>query len=139
MPRTGSWLTLRAAAAIGPVAFTSAAAAHDSLAMFDRAQIRTFTGVVANVDPGPDHPTIFFAMMNDRRDRVVRADEGGARHPARDGEPAGVLNRTRDNRGVLCKRPGRVCPAPGQHGDSVQGITLHGHDNQLPAPTELAP
>jgi hypothetical protein len=40
---------------------------------------------------------------------------------------------------VLRKCPGRVRPAPGQHGDWVQGVTLQGNDNQLPAPTELAP
>lgn len=78
-------------------------------------------------------------MTNDQRDGVGRDDEGGALHPACDGEPAGALYRTRDNQGVLRKCPGRVRPAPGQHGDWVQGVTLQGNDNQLPAPTELAP
>jgi hypothetical protein len=148
-------------------AFANGASAHHSFAMFDRMQTRTFTGVVSSVDPGPDHLQIFFAMMNEQRDGVVRDAEGkpvlwsleltgaasvakygitvtgfppgtvfsGALHPARDGEPAGVLYRNRDNQGVLFKCPARVRPAVGQHCDSVEGATLHGNDTALPEPT----
>ena len=144
------------------------ALAHHSFAMFDRAVIRAFTGVVAHVEPGSDHLQIFFAPMTPERDGVERDEQekpvfwsleltgaasvakygitvtgfppgtvfSGALHPARDGVHAGVLYRNRDNQGVLFKCPGRERPAPGMHCDSVEGVTLHGNDTSLPAPTE---
>jgi hypothetical protein len=69
---------LRYFAVIVSAAFVwcAAASAHHSFAMFDRNVIRTFTGVVANVEPGPDHLQIFFALMNDERDGVLRDERG---------------------------------------------------------------
>jgi hypothetical protein len=54
----------------------SSALAHHSFAMFDRAVIRTFTGVVSQVEPGADHLQIFFAPMNEQRDGVERDEQG---------------------------------------------------------------
>jgi len=50
--------------------------AHHSFAMFDRTAIRTFTGVVSQVEPGADHLQIFFALMNEQRDGVERDAQG---------------------------------------------------------------
>jgi len=52
------------------------ALAHHSFAMFDRGTIRTFTGVVSQVEPGADHLQIFFAPMNEQRDGVERDAQG---------------------------------------------------------------
>jgi hypothetical protein len=65
-------------ASVGAMAciLTSSALAHHSFAMFDRAVIRTFTGVVSQVEPGADHLQIFFAPMNEQRDGVERDEQG---------------------------------------------------------------
>ncbi|HZL93743.1 MAG TPA: DUF6152 family protein [Vicinamibacterales bacterium] len=55
---------------------TDGAVAHHSFAMFDRAVIQTFTGVVSHVEPGADHLQIFFAPMNEQRDGVERDEQG---------------------------------------------------------------
>jgi hypothetical protein len=71
---------LRASAVVGLVAFgvvtMSVALAHHSFAMFDRAAIRAFTGVVSHVEPGADHLQIFFAPMTLDRDGVERDEQG---------------------------------------------------------------
>lgn len=65
-----------ALASVGVLSLASSALAHHSFAMFDRNAIRTFTGVVSNVEPGADHLQIFFALMNEQRDGVERDAQG---------------------------------------------------------------
>ncbi len=59
----------------------------------------------------------------------------GAIHPARNGDRAATQHMGSNSDRVLIKCPARNRPAAGLHCDSVEGATLHGTANSLPAPT----
>lgn len=134
-------------------AFSVAASAHHSFAMYDVGKTYVITGVVTRVDPNPNHLQIFVAPLNDARDKVLRDANGepiiwaiemaGASVAARDGIsvngfPRGTimsvgLHPLRNGfpaggRGEsgLFKCPPNTPPAPGKHCDSVPGATSHG-------------
>lgn len=147
------------------VTLSSLAAAHHSFAMYDRKKVYALTGVVTRIDPGMNHLQIFFGVLNDMRETVVRDEAGepiiwtvelrAAGQVARDGVtvdgfPPGTifsigLHPLRNGlpgggraEFGLFKCPERTPPAPGMHCDSVEGATSHGH-GELPEPTQLWP
>ena len=135
--------------------------AHHSFAMYDLKITKVFTGVVTQVDPAPNHLTIFFAPMNDERTNVQRDEKGepqvwavemgGSAMMARQGItvnsfPRGTVFsvglhplRNGDNAGSreggLFKCPKKTPPEPGMHCDSVTGHEEFGKE-PLPQPTE---
>ena len=139
--------------------------AHHSFAMYDSNKIYVITGVVARVDPNPNHLQIFFAPLNEARDQVIRDKKGEpfmwalemdtAAIAARDGVtvnnfPRGTiisvgLHPLRNGlpaggrgKNGLFKCPADTPPPPGKHCDSVKGSTSHGH-GALPKPTGPMP
>ena len=137
------------------------AVAHHSFAMYDSAKTYLLTGIVARVDPNPNHLQMFIAPLNQARDQVLKDADGepvvwaiemdGAAIEARDGVsvngfPRGTivsvgLHPLRNGfpgggRGesALIKCPADTPPAPGKHCDSVAGATTHGN-GKLPTPT----
>ena len=138
------------------------AEAHHSFAMYDEKVTYVLTGVVTRVSPDPSHLSIFFSVLNDARDAVVRDASGNpitwsvelrsAAQVAQDGVtvqsfPPGTIfsiglhplrnGRPGGGRGKsgLFKCPPRTPPAPGEHCDSVAGATSHGQ-GALPEATE---
>ena len=152
-----------AMAAICALALT--AQAHHSFAMYDTEKTYVITGVVARVDPNPNHLQIFFVPLNEARDQIIRDEKGEpfvwalemdtAAVVARDGItvnnfPRGTIisaglhplrtGLPAGGRGKngLFKCPADTPPAPGKHCDSVKGSTSHGQ-GVLPKPTGPAP
>jgi hypothetical protein len=133
--------------------------------MYDVTKTYVMTGVVTRVDPNPNHLQIFFALLNEARDQVVRDTRGepiiwavemaGASIAARDGIsvngfPPGTIMSVglhpqrygfpgggRGKSGLF-KCPPDTPPAPGKHCDSVTGATAHG-EGVLPEPTGPVP
>ena len=159
--------TRRAAAlpAIAACLFAAVAEAHHSFAMYDLDKTYVITGVVVRVDPNPNHLQIFFAPLNEARDKVIRderdqpwvwsleMDSAGA--AARDGItvnnfPRGTIisvglhplrtGLPAGGRGKngLFKCPSDTPPSAGKHCDSVKGSTSHGH-GALPKPSGPLP
>jgi hypothetical protein len=129
--------------------------------MYDSGRTYVITGVVARVDPNPNHLQIFLAPLNEARDQVVRDGQGQpvvwavemdtAASAARQGItvnnfPRGTImsvglhphrnGSPAGGRGTsgLFKCPADTPPAPGRHCDSVEGSTSHG-PGVLPKPT----
>jgi hypothetical protein len=136
--------------------------AHHSFAMYDEKLTYVLTGVVTRVSPDPSHLSIFFSVLNEARDSVIRDASGkpitwsvelrSAAQVAQDGVtvqsfPPGTifsigLHPLRNGlpgggrgKSGLFKCPPRTPPAPGMHCDSVAGATSHGQ-GALPEATE---
>jgi len=145
--------------------FAGNSAAHHSFSMYDPDKIYVLTGVVTRISPDPSHLQIFFGVLDDAREKVIRSDDGepiiwsvelrGAAQVALDGItldafPPGTifsigLHPLRNGlpgggRGEfgLFKCPPAKPPAPAQHCDSVGGATSHGQ-GALPEPTHSWP
>lgn len=139
--------------------------AHHSFAMYDLNKTYVLTGVVARVDPNPNHLQIFFAPLNAARAQVIRDAKGepvvwslemdAAGAAARDGItvngfPRGTiisvgLHPLRNGfpgggrgKNGLFKCPADTPPAPGKHCDSVKGSTSHG-PGTLPTASDPLP
>lgn len=139
--------------------------AHHSFAMYDTGKTYVMTGIVARVDPNPNHLQVFIAPLNEARDQVLKDEKGepviwaiemdGASLAARvgitvNGFPRGTIVSVglhplrngfpgggRGQNGFF-KCPADTPPAPGKHCDSVPGHTEHG-EGVLPAPTGAFP
>lgn len=139
--------------------------AHHSFAMYDTAKTHVMTGIVARVDPNPNHLQVFVAPLNEARDQVIKDSEGepvvwaiemdGAAREARNGITVNAFPRGtivsvglhplrngfpgggRGESGVF-KCPEDTPPEPGMHCDSVAGSTTHG-SGVLPEPTGVLP
>jgi hypothetical protein len=139
--------------------------AHHSLAMYDLKKTYVLTGVVARVDPNPNHLQLFVSPLNDARDQVLKDSRNqpvvwaieldAAGVAAREGVtvnsfPRGTIVsvglhplRTSQPAGArsrfpLFKCPADAPPAPGKHCDSVKGSQTFGQ-GKLPAPTGPLP
>jgi hypothetical protein len=69
-------LTMTIALLHGALAATlapSTGAAHHSFAMYDQAQVRTFTGKLTRFIPGANHAQLIFELMNDDGTPVLDA------------------------------------------------------------------
>ena len=156
-------ITGLAAACSTMVLLSNPVQAHHSFAMYDVKITKVFTGVVTQVDPAPNHLTIFFAPMNDDRTNVMRDDKGepivwavemmGSAQMARQGVsvntfPRGTIfsvglhplrngDQAGSRDGGMYKCPAKTPPAPGKHCDSVEGSTQIGRET-LPEPVEAA-
>jgi hypothetical protein len=147
------------------VTYPGPAPAHHSFSMYDSDKTYVLTGVVTRVSPDPSHLQIFFGVLDDARETVIR-DEArepiiwsvelrGSAQVARDGItvvafPPGTifsvgLHPLRNGRPGggraefgLFKCPEGTPPAPGKHCDSVGGATSHG-PGVLPQPTHTWP
>jgi hypothetical protein len=161
----------RAAITLGVALITGTgaapSAAHHSFAMYDQKKTYVLTGVVTRISPDPNHLTIFFGVLNQKRDAVIRDSKGepviwsvelrASNQVAREGVTAatfppgtifsiglhplrtGLPGGGRGDSGLF-KCPAKTPPGPGKHCDSVPGATSHGESGQLPAPTaEWAP
>jgi hypothetical protein len=133
--------------------------------MYDPDKTYVLTGVVTRISPDPSHLQIFFGVLDDAREKVVRGDDGepiiwsvelrGAAQVARDGItldgfPPGTifsigLHPLRNGlpgggraEFGLFKCPSGRPPAPSQHCDSVSGASSHGQ-GALPEPTHSWP
>ena len=168
---TSLHLRLRAASAFSAymacvmAVFAISGLAHHSFAMYDSNKTYVMTGVVVRVDPNPNHLQIFFAPLNEARDKIIRDEKGepyvwalemdAAAVVAREGVtvnnfPRGTIISTGlhplrngfpgggKGKSGLFKCPADTPPAPGKHCDSVKGSTSHGQ-GALPAPTDSAP
>jgi hypothetical protein len=141
------------------------ALAHHSFAMYDQNKTYVMTGVVARVDPNPNHLQIFFVPLDEAREKIIRDEKGEpmvwalemdtAAAVARDGItvnnfPRGTIISAglhplrngfpgggRGKNGFF-KCPADTPPAPGKHCDSVKGSTSHGQ-GVLPIPTGPVP
>lgn len=128
--------------------------AHHSFAMYDTRITEVFTGIVTEVDPAPNHLTIFFAPMNQERTNVERdadgkpiswsVEMGGSALMARQGItvsnfPRGTifsvgLHPLRSGKnggsreGGLFRCPPKTPPEPGMHCDSVNGNVHSGKE-----------
>lgn len=138
------------------------AEAHHSFAMYDEKITYVLTGVVTRVSPDASHLSIFFSVLNDARDAVIRDASGepitwsvelrSAAQVAQDGVtvqsfPPGTifsigLHPLRNGlpaggrgKSGLFKCPPRTPPTPGMHCDSVAGATSYGQ-GALPEATE---
>jgi len=136
--------------------------AHHSFAMYDMGATRVFTGVVDRVDPAVNHLGIFFAVMNEARDGVLRNEKGepviwtvemgGSAQMARQGVSVNTFPRgtvfsvalhplrngepAGSREGPMFKCPDRNSrPALGKHCDSVEGHVAIG-SGTLPTPTK---
>ena len=154
-----------ALALVGCATYAVDAAAHHSFSMYDQRKIYVLTGVVTRISPDPSHLQIFFGVLDEAREKVVRDEKGepimwsvelrGAAQVARDGItidefPPGTifsvgLHPLRNGlpgggRGGfgLFKCPMETPPARGRHCDSVAGATSHGQGD-LPEPTDEWP
>jgi hypothetical protein len=154
-----------AALVVAVCVFSGSAQAHHSFAMYDVNKTYVMTGVVVRVDPNPNHLQIFFAPLNNARDKVIRDNKNEPVVWTVEMDAAGVVARegiTVNNfpRGTifsvglhplrsglpaggrgkngLFKCPADTPPAPGKHCDSVKGSTSHG-PGVLPTPTGPAP
>jgi hypothetical protein len=139
--------------------------AHHSLAMYDLKKTYVLTGVVARVDPNPNHLQLFVSPLNDARDQVltdsrkqpvvwaIELDAAGV--AAREGVtvnsfPRGTIVsvglhplRTSQPAGARSRFPLFKCPAdtpptPRKHCDSVKGSQAFGQ-GKLPTPTGPLP
>jgi hypothetical protein len=151
--------------AIAACLFAAVVEAHHSFAMYDLEKTYVITGVVVRVDPNPNHLQIFFAPLNEARDKVIRDEKGqpwvwslemdSAAVAARDGItvnnfPRGTiisagLHPLRNGlpaggrgKNGLFKCPADTPPAASKHCDSVKGSTSHGQ-GALPRPTAPLP
>lgn len=141
------------------------ALAHHSFSMYDSDKTYVLTGVVTRVNPDPSHLQIFFAVLDEARQKVIRDEDGepviwsvelrGSAQVARDGItidefPAGTIfsiglhplrnglpGGGRAEFGLFRCPPGKP-PAPGLACDSVEGATSHGQ-GELPEPTARWP
>ena len=138
------------------------AAAHHSFSMYDPGKTYVLTGVVTRISPAPSHLQIFFGVLDEAREKVVRDERGepivwsvelrGAAQVAMEGItvetfPPGTIfsiglhplrnGRPAGGRGKsgLFKCPPNTPPAAGKHCDSVTGSTSHGQ-GALPQPTD---
>lgn len=141
------------------------AAAHHSLAMYDLNKTYVLTGVIARVDPNPNHLQLFVAPLNDGRTQVLKDGKGetivwaigldSAGVAAREGItvnafPRGTIVsvglhplRTGLPAGARSKYPLFKCPADtppaaGKHCDSVKGAKTFGQGT-LPVPAGPLP
>ena len=139
--------------------------AHHSLAMYDLKKTYVLTGVVARVDPNPNHLQLFVSPLNDARDQVLKDSRNqpvvwaieldAAGVAAREGVtvnsfPRGTIVsvglhplRTSQPAGArskfpLIKCPADTPPAQGKHCDSVKGSQTFGQ-GKLPTPTGPLP
>lgn len=146
------------------VAYGVRAAAHHSFSMYDSGKTYVLTGVVTSVNPDPSHLQIFFGVLDDAREKVIRDASGepiiwsvelrGSAQVGREGVtvetfPPGTifsigLHPLRNGlpgggraEFGLFRCPAGIPPAAGRHCDSVEGATSHGGD--LPAPTHRWP
>jgi hypothetical protein len=154
-------LLVVALTAVCCAAYAGRTAAHHSFSMYDRDKTYALTGVVTRVSPDASHLQIFFGVLNEARETVIRDEAGepiiwsvelrGAAQVARDGItvaafPPGTifsvgLHPLRNGlpgggraEFGLFKCPEDTPPPPGRHCDSVEGATSHG-DGVLPQPT----
>jgi hypothetical protein len=141
------------------------AAAHHSFSMYDPRKTYVLTGVVTRISPEPSHLQMFFGVLDEAREKVIRDESGepiiwsvelrGAAQVARDGItvdefPPGTifsvgLHPLRNGlpgggraEFGLFRCPADTPPAPGRHCDSVDGATSHGQ-GELPRPTHEWP
>jgi hypothetical protein len=139
--------------------------AHHSLAMYDLKKTYVLTGVIARVDPNPNHLQLFVSPLNEARDQVLKDSRNqpvvwaieldAASVAAREGVtvnsfPRGTIVsvglyplRTSQPAGArskfpLIKCPADTPPAPGKHCDSVKGSQTFGQ-GKLPTPTGPLP
>jgi len=144
----------------------SPAEAHHSFAMYDEKSTYVLTAVVTRVSPDPSHLSIFFSVLNEARDAVIRDASGkpitwsvelrSAAQVAQDGVtvqnfPPGTifsigLHPLRNGlpgggrgKSGLFKCPPKTPPAPGMHCDSVAGATSHGQGPLPDATKEWVP
>jgi Family of unknown function (DUF6152) len=160
MPFTTAFLTLVACSVC-----SARAAAHHSFSMYDSEKTYVLTGVVTRVSPDPSHLQIFFGVLDEAREKVIKDASGepiiwsvelrGSAQVARDGItvdafPPGTIfsiglhplrnglpGGGRAEYGLF-KCPAGVPPARGRHCDSVAGATSHGQ-GELPQPTHRWP
>lgn len=158
-------LFLPGAVAAACAVYGARAAAHHSFSMYDSAKTYVLTGVVTSVNPDPSHLQMFFGVLDEARQKVIR-DAGsepiiwsvelrGSAQVARDGItveefPPGTifsigLHPLRNGlpgggraEFGLYRCPSGTPPAPGRHCDSVAGATSHGQ-GALPEPTHAWP
>jgi hypothetical protein len=141
------------------------ATAHHSFSMYDSNKVYVLTGVVTRVNPDPSHLQIFFGVLDEAREKVIRDDKGepiiwsvelrGSAQVARDGItveefPAGTifsigLHPLRNGlpgggraEFGLFRCPAEMPPESGRHCDSVPGATSHGQ-GELPEPSHQWP
>ena len=161
MKKSRRFLTSITAACATMLLLSSPLQAHHSFAMYNVKVTKVFTGVVTQVDPAPNHLTVFFAPMNEERTNVLRDDKGepvvwavemmGSAQMARQGVSVnsfprgtifsvglhplrnGDLAGSRD--GGMYKCPEKTPPEPGKHCDSVEGSIQIGRET-LPEPVE---
>ncbi len=146
-------------------AYSGFAAAHHSFSMYDPDKIYVLTGVVTRINPDLNHLQIFFGVLDEAREHVIRDETGGpiiwsvelraSSQVAREGVtvssfPPGTifsigLHPLRNGlpgggraEFGLYKCPASTPPAPGKHCDSVAGATSHGA-GVLPEPTHRWP
>jgi hypothetical protein len=142
-------------------AYGAEAAAHHSFSMYDSDKVYVLTGVVTRVSPDPSHLQIFFGVLDDAREKVIRdrseepviwsVELRGSGQVAADGITVGEfppgtifsigLHPLRNGlpgggraEFGLFRCPADTPPAPGLHCDSVEGATSHGQ-GELPEPT----
>ena len=161
---TKQWIAT-CTAVLACVVVAGLAEAHHSFSMYDPEKTYVLTGVVTRISPDPSHLQIFFGVLDEARERVVRDEDAqpiiwsvelrGAAQVARDGVtleafPPGTIfsiglhplrnglpGGGRADFGLFKCPPGSP-PAPGQHCDSVAGATSHG-PGTLPVPTAAWP
>ena len=141
------------------------AVAHHSFSMYDSEKTYVLTGVVTRISPDPSHLQIFFGVLDEPRERIIKDAAGepiiwsvelrGSAQVARDGItvadfPPGTifsigLHPLRNGlpgggraEFGLFKCPPETPPQPGRHCDSVEGATSHGQGH-LPEPTHQWP
>ena len=134
------------------------AGAHHSYAMYDGSVYRVFTGVMVRVVPNAAHFEMHFVPLNDKRDALVRDENGepvvwvvqmesaatAFKHGiTRETFPQGTVmsmgvHPRRDGKPAgdrgdsgLFKCPTGKTPAPGKHCDSVEGAQAFG-EGELP-------
>ncbi|HMB73462.1 MAG TPA: DUF6152 family protein [Gammaproteobacteria bacterium] len=141
------------------------AMAHHSFSMYDSKKTYVLTGVVTRISPDPSHLQIFFGVLDEAREKVLRDAAGepiiwsvelrGSAQVAQDGItlegfPPGTIFSVglhplrnglpgggRAEYGLF-RCPARMPPLPGGHCDSVAGATSHGQ-GELPTPTHSWP
>jgi len=158
-------LLTAAATVICGATYSGFAGAHHSFSMYDRSKTYVLTSVVTRINPDLNHLQIFFGVLDEDRNRVIRDEAGepviwsvelrASSQVARDGVTiAGFPPGTIFSVGLhplrnglpgggraeygLYKCPENTPPAPGKHCDSVAGATSHGH-GLLPEPTHAWP
>jgi hypothetical protein len=165
MTRHAKHLAAATLAAAAACSFAGSTLAHHSFAMYDLNKTYVMTGVVARVDPNPNHLQLFLVPLNEARDQIIRDNKGqplvwtvemdAAGAAAREGITVNNFARgtilsiglhphrngsPAGGRGKngLFKCPADTPPAPGKHCDSVKGSTSHGQ-GVLPEPTGPTP